>query len=296
MDKPVLSAFYVSNNKLGVLAPPMKRISKTNIASRIEGLEGCYIKVGHTAIHWVLEDGRYKWGARDIYQSGTYIASQPDEFSCIVELSSELSRGNQKQYRMTRRGKTYTVKELPNGEEHKFKRDDGTLFLAESSAMRQQQASVVADRQGSWKQIEDATAAVSFYLTDESVVRAATIPSAPSSKTPAVVRVSHENSYGRVDSDVFVRLGDPKKPLDVQDFDTVADWRKAALVEDLLWSDEREEWVLAAKAKGDTSIWCGTYEVEVQFPKGHHQIELKIISRVPEVCSIVLSNWKVYVR
>ena len=61
-------------------------------------------------------------------------------------------------------------------------------------------------------------------------------------------------------------------------------------------SDERQEWVLKSKAKGDTSVWCGTYEVAIQFPKGHHQIELKIISRVPEVCSIVLSNWKVYVR
>ena len=68
------------------------------------------------------------------------------------------------------------------------------------------------------------------------------------------------------------------------------------MVEDLLWSDEREEWVLKSKAKGDTSVWSGTYEAEIQFPKGHHQIELKIISRVPEVCSIVLSNWKVYVR
>ena len=150
--------------------------------------------------------------------------------------------------------------------------------------------------QPAWKQVEPDAAKVNFYLTGESVIHAATIPEPPSSKTSTVVRVSHSNSYGRVDSDVFVRLGDPKKPLDVQDFDTVSDWRKAELVEDLLWSDEREEWVLKAKAKGDTSVWCGTYEAEIQFPKGHHQIELKIISRVPEVCSIVLSNWKVYVR
>ena len=146
-----------------------------------------------------------------------------------------------------------------------------------------------------WKLI-GSNAAVSFQLTGESGIRAITIPKQPSSKAPTIVRVTHSNVYGRVDSDVYVRLGDPKKPLDVQDFDTVSDWRKAALVEDLLWSDDREEWVLKKKAKGDTSVWSGTYEVEIQFPKGHHQIELKIISRVPEVCSIVLSNWKIHVR
>jgi hypothetical protein len=151
-------------------------------------------------------------------------------------------------------------------------------------------------KQAAWKQIETADAKVYFQLTGESVLHATTIPEPPSSKTPTVVRVSHSNSYGRVDSDVFVRLGDPKKPLDVEDFNTVSDWRKAELVEDLLWSDEREERVLTTKAKGGTSVWCGTYETEIQFPKGHHQIELKIISRVSEVCSIVLSNWKVYVR
>jgi hypothetical protein len=145
-----------------------------------------------------------------------------------------------------------------------------------------------------WKQVKDSK--IYFQLTGESVLRAATIPTPPTSKTPTIVRVTHSNVYGRVDSDVFVRLGDPKKPLDVQDFDTVSDWRKAELVEDLLWSDEREAWLERANAKGERSVWSGTYEAEIQFPKGHHQIELKIISRVPEVCSIVLSNWKVYVR
>ena len=103
-------------------------------------------------------------------------------------------------------------------------------------------------------------------------------------------------SYDQTDIERYQAVLDPKKPLDVQDFDTVSDWRQAELVEDLLWSDERQEWVLKSKARGDTSVWCGTYEVAIQFPKGQHQIELKIISRVPEVCSIVLSNWKVYVR
>jgi hypothetical protein len=197
---------------------------------------------------------------------------------------------------MTRQGRTYTVKELPNGEEHKFKRDDNELFLAECSAARQPRMPVIADRQRAWKQIEESNARASFFLTGESVIRAATIPAPPSSKNSTVVRVTHSNIYGRIDSDVYVRLGDPKQPLDVEDFDTVSDWRKARLVEDLSWSDEREQWVLWSKAKGDMSAWSGTYDVDIRFPKGHCQIELKIISRVPEVCSIVLSNWKVYVR
>lgn len=128
------------------------------------------------------------------------------------------------------------------------------------------------------------------------MVRGATIPASPLSKQPTIVRVTHSNSIGRVDSDVFIRLGDPKDPLRVQDFDTVSDWRRAALIEDLLWNEERDDWVWRGRAKGLGSCWSGTYETELQFPKGHHQIELKIISRVPEVCSIVLSNWKVHVR
>ena len=146
-----------------------------------------------------------------------------------------------------------------------------------------------------WKQVEDSTAAVSFYLTGESVVRAVTIPSPPSAKTPTIVRVSHSNCYGSVDSDVFVRLGNPKKPLDVQDFDTVSDWRKAKLVEDLM-DDGDGGWKPRGRTKAEGLYWSGTYEVEIQFPKGQHQIELKIISRVEQVCSIVLSNWKVNVR
>jgi hypothetical protein len=279
----------------------MKHASKFTRAKKIqsiEGLEGCYIKVGHTAIRFILKDGKYQWGARDIHDFGSYAVERHDKFSCVVNLLSELFKGSRKQCRFTRCGKTYTVKELPHGEMSKFKRDDETLFLTESlpSLRHEQLATDNAAQESVWKQVEHWVAAVEFQLTGESIIRAVTIPASPSSKTPAIVRVSHSNPYGRIDSDVFVRLGDPKKPLDVQDFDTVSDWQRAALIEDLLWSDERQEWVLKAKAKGDTSVWCGTYEVAIQFSKGHHQIELKTISRVPEVCSIVLSNWKVYVR
>lgn len=276
----------------------MKHTTKVVKPAKVKGLEGCYIKVGHTAIRLVLKDGRYQWGARDIHDVGTFTATQPDEFTCMLELSSELFRGTRKQCRMTRRGKTYTVKELPHGEESKFKRDDEAQCLAELPAGIRHELTVAdtADKDSPWRQIEHWAAKVEYQLTGESIIRAATIPSPPSSKTRTVVRITHSNSYGLVDSDVFVRLGDPKRPLGVQDFDTVSDWQRAELVEDLLWRDDREDWVLRSKAKGDTSIWSGTYEVEIQIPKGHHQIELKIISRVKQVCSIVLSNWKVYVR
>lgn len=275
----------------------MKRISKKQNANRVIGLEGCYIKVGQPAMRWLLVDGRYEWGSRMIHDFGSYTAEKPDEFSCIVYLASQLFRNVRKQCRITRRGKTYTVKELPDGEQHKFKRDDDMVFLAESpSGMWKQTGLATSGRQGLWKQIEVGDAKVNFDLTGESVLRAATIPAPPTSKGPTIVRVSHSNVYGRVDSDIFVRLGDPKKPLDVEDFDTVSDWRKSKLVEELLWSEEGDNWVVAANAKGATSVWCGTYDVGLLFPKGHHQIEIKIISRVPEVCSIVLSNWKVYIR
>ena len=216
----------------------------------------------------------------------------------MLELSSEIFRGTHKKCRMTRRGKTYTVKELPHGEEFKFKRIDDESFLADLPAglQRQSAAAVTTDNNPRWRLIERWAAKVEFQLTGESIIRATTIPSPPSLKTPTVIRVTHSNPYGFVDSDVFIRLGDPKNPLDVEDFDTVADWRKANLVEDLVSKDGGEEWALRSKAKGNTSVWSGTYEATVQFSKGHHQIEMKIISRVPEVFSIVLSNWKVYVR
>jgi hypothetical protein len=150
-----------------------------------------------------------------------------------------------------------------------------------------------AEGQQKWKRVEDSK--VYYQLSGESVVQAALIPDLPSSKEPAIVRVTHQNSAGQVDSDVFVRLGNPKAPLKWNDFDTVSDWKQALLVEDLL-DDGEGGWMLRGKAKGEGVYWSGTYEVEMQFPKGHHLIEIKIISRVPEVCSIVLSNWKVYVR
>jgi|ERR1043166_56593 hypothetical protein len=150
-------------------------------------------------------------------------------------------------------------------------------------------------RQPAWKQIDASNAAVTFYLTGESVIRAATVPKPPNSRTPAIVRVSHSNCYGPVDSDIFVRLGNPKKPLGARDLHKMQEWQKAKVVEELIESDDGA-WQPRGRAKGVGSYWSGTYEIEIQFPKGQRQIEIKVISRVEQVSSIVLSKWKVYVR
>src|SRR6266446_2643478 len=132
-----------------------------------------------------------------------------------------------------------------------------------------------------WKRVEGSK--VYYQLTGGSVIQAVSIPDPPSSKKNTIVRVTHQNALGRVDSDVFVRLGNPKAPLDWDDFNTVSDWQQASLVEDLL-GDDRGGWISRGKAKGVGMDWSGTYELQIQFPKGHHLIEMKIISRVPEVC------------
>src|SRR5262249_37835488 len=103
-----------------------------------------------------------------------------------------------------------------------------------------------------WKRVEGSK--VYYQLTGESVVQAVLIPDPPSTKKPATVRVTHQNSLGRVDSDVFVRLGNPKAPLEWDDFDSASDWQQAALVEDLL-DDGEGGWVLRGKARGAGVYW-----------------------------------------
>jgi hypothetical protein len=257
-------------------------------------LEGSYPSVENPDVRLILKRGRFQWGSSDIFNEGTYKVIRSGGRSVLLAFASGFyeERKHPDKYELTRRGVHYVLKELSErGWETAFTRADKKVFLADTPL-----------KENGWpsgegtKQIADSNAAVTFDLTGESVIRAAVIPSPPRFKAPTVVRVSHSNSYGPVDSDVYVRLGDPKRPLDVQDFDTVSDWRKAELIEDLTWSDTRRKWARRGTSKGVGSYWSGTYEVAVQFPRGRHQIELKIISRVPEVFSIVLSNWQVYVK
>jgi hypothetical protein len=144
------------------------------------------------------------------------------------------------------------------------------------------------------KAIEDSK--VGYYLTGESILAAATLPDPPTSEGPTTVRVTHTNSYDRVDADVFVRIGDPESPLGVMDFDTVPDWTRATLVEEIVWNDKKGAWVAAPKRIVGDTMWCATYDADLQFRPGRHLIEIKLVSREEAVCSIVLSNWKVRVR
>jgi hypothetical protein len=75
----------------------------------------------------------------------------------------------------------------------------------------------------------------------------------------------------------------------------VPDWTKAALVEEIIWSDEEQAWVAAPKGMIGDTLWCATYDAALQFRPGRHLIEIKLVSREEAVCSIVLSNWKVRV-
>ena len=137
---------------------------------------------------------------------------------------------------------------------------------------------------------------VSYYLTGESVLSASASPFPPKSKTPTVIRFTHSNCYGPVDADIFVRIGDPKSPLGLTDFDAVRDWRKAKVVADTVWDEKREEWVPRPKKIVGEMSWQATYDAEIQFPPGMHLIDIKFVSPIEHVCSIVLSNWAVNVK
>jgi hypothetical protein len=135
-----------------------------------------------------------------------------------------------------------------------------------------------------------------YHLTGESVLSASASPFPPKSKTTTLIRFTHSNSYGPVNADISVRVGDPKSPLGVTDFGTVSDWTKAGLVSDTMWDEEKEEWVPRPKENMGEMSWQATYEAEIQFVPGKHLIEIKFVSSVELVCSMVLSNWEVNVR
>jgi hypothetical protein len=255
-------------------------------------LEGSYVDLENTNARLLLRKGNYQWGSREIFEHGKYKIITSDKHSVLLAFASALlPQAPPKKYTLTRRGRHYVLTEVSRRAwETVFTREDGKVFLANTLLKAMCEGGKKMRR---WKQLNDSNQAVSFYLTGESVIRAVTVPKQPKSSTPTIVRISHSNCYGPVDSDIYIRLGDPKKPLGVQDFYTVPDWRKATLVEELI---DNGGWTPRAGAKGTGFHWSGTYELEVQFPKGWHQVELKVISRIEQVCSIVLSNWKVFAR
>ena len=273
----------------------MKDSTIDNIPRRREVFDGDYSEGHCRSIMLKLDRGRFQLG----FLQGYYkVLKQSPASVDLAFIDGFLEdRKHPDKYRLSRRKATYVLANLADGTERLFKRKDKKMFLADSflaaKKAERQKATVGPMARRQWKRVEESK--VYYQLTGESVVQAILIPDPPTSAKPATVRVTHENSLGRVDSDVFVRLGNPKAPLEWDDFDTVSDWKQAALVEDLL-DDGEGSWMLRGKAKGEGVYWSGTYEALLQFPKGLHLIEIKIISRVPEVCSIVLSDWIISAR
>src|SRR2546423_15651828 len=105
----------------------MRHAPKSTKTMPVEGLEGCYIKIRQPAVRFTLKDGRYEWGTRFVFDRGTYTSVQPNEFSCMVELSSEVLKDWERRCSLIRRGKTYTINESPDGAQGKYKRDDDVL-------------------------------------------------------------------------------------------------------------------------------------------------------------------------
>ncbi len=262
---------------------------------RRTAFDGEYFEDGSKRVMLKLDRGRFQLG----FLQGFYkvLKRTPGSVELALIHGFFEQRKHPDKYRLSRRKSTYVLADSAAGTERLFKRKDEKIFLTDSfhqAKKRAKEANKGALTPEGWKMIKDSQ--VGYHLTGESGLGAITIPAPPRSNQPTVVRVTHSNSIGYVDSDLFVRLGSPASPLDDTDFDTVEDWEKMALVEDLRWSDNRQEWVRRRKTTTTGFIWSGTYEREMEIPKGHHMIELKLVSRVPEVCSIVLPKWKVYVR
>ena len=134
-----------------------------------------------------------------------------------------------------------------------------------------------------------------WQLDGESMLHAVVIPDPPKPNTPATIRLTHSNVYGPFDdADFFVRVGDPAKPTGQGDLKSKHDWIKATLVEELVLVDDEE--MLRSEAKEpfeDETPWDGTYQAQLSFPAGRRSIEIKIVSRQPELLrSLVLSDWE----
>lgn len=138
-----------------------------------------------------------------------------------------------------------------------------------------------------------------WQLEGESDLYGITIPDPPHAGVPATVRLTHSNSYGPFDDvDIYVRVGDPVKPTEQDDLDSATDWIQAHLVEELVTVGDEE--MLRSEAQepfdGETP-WDGTYDAQLAIPAGRHSIEVKIVSRHPELLhSMVLSGWDISVN
>jgi hypothetical protein len=137
-----------------------------------------------------------------------------------------------------------------------------------------------------------------WQLEGESELYAIVIPDPPQANRAATVRLTHSNSYGPMDeADLFVRVGNPAAPTRQNDLKSAQDWVPARLVEELVHVDDEE--MLRSDAEEsfeEETPWDGTYEAQLTFPTGRHSIEIKIVSRQPDLLtSRVLSDWGISV-
>ena len=148
-----------------------------------------------------------------------------------------------------------------------------------------------------WKAVKKGDA--DWQLDGESMLRSELEPARPKASQKVIVRLTHSNVYGPLtEADFYVRIGDPDAPTDQEDLNSARDWVKTSLVEELVWVDD--DYMLRSSAKepfdGETP-WEGTYEATLSFPSGRHSIEIKIVSRVPDLLrSLVLSGWEISVK
>jgi hypothetical protein len=82
-----------------------------------------------------------------------------------------------------------------------------------------------------------------------------------------------------------------------EDLDSASDWVQARLVEELVSVDGEEK--LRSEAQEpfeDETPWEGTYDAQLALAAGRHSIEIKIVSRHPDLLrSLVLTGWDITV-
>ena len=65
---------------------------------------------------------------------------------------------------------------------------------------------------------------------------------------------------------------------------------------DTIWSEKKNEWVSRDKCRDGGTKWQVIYEAELRFKPGIHLIDIKFLSSIKQVCSVVCSNWEVTVK
>ena len=73
-------------------------------------------------------------------------------------------------------------------------------------------------------------------------------------------------------------------------------WQKAKTIADEVWDDQKEEWIPRPKKVTGETQWQGTYEATLQFPPGKHTIDIKFLSPIEQIGSVVFTNWEVNVK